>query len=58
VAACGDGGSGSSGTTNLTFASAKFFGKSDLGQIVDGYNKSQSKIKGDVPGAAAAEFQH
>jgi multiple sugar transport system substrate-binding protein len=45
VAACGNGGSSSSGTINLTFASAKFFGKSNLGQIVDEYNKSQSKIK-------------
>jgi multiple sugar transport system substrate-binding protein len=44
LAACGSS-SGSSGTVNLTFASAKFFGKSNLGQIVDEFNKSQSKIK-------------
>jgi multiple sugar transport system substrate-binding protein len=44
LAACGSDTS-SSGTVNLTFASAKFFGKSNLGQIVDDFNKSQSKIK-------------
>src|SRR5882672_9112992 len=45
LAACGgSGSSSSSGTVNLTFASAKFFGKSNLSQIVDEFNGSQSKI--------------
>ncbi len=46
LAACGGGTGGSSGgKVKLTFASAKFFAKSNLGQICDEYNKSQSKIE-------------
>lgn len=47
LAACGGdgGGSSSSGKTELTFASAKFFGKSNLAQIVAEFNAAQSKIK-------------
>src|SRR6266571_4320106 len=44
LAACGSSSSSSSGKTELTFASAKFFGKSNIGQIVDQYNSSQTKI--------------
>ena len=44
LSACGSSSSSSSGKTELTFASAKFFGKSNIGQIVDQYNNSQSKI--------------
>lgn len=47
VAACG-GGSGtatSGGKTTITFASAKFFAKSTIGQIVDEYNKSQRAVR-------------
>src|SRR5437868_3895349 len=41
LAACGAGGSGA---VELTFASAKFFGKSNLAAIVDRFNASQKKI--------------
>lgn len=45
LAACGSPpASSSSGTVELTFASAKFYGKSNLSQIVEAYNASQSKI--------------
>jgi multiple sugar transport system substrate-binding protein len=47
LAACGSSGSSSSasgGVTQLTFASAKFYGKSNMQQIVESYNTSQSKI--------------
>lgn len=48
LAACGSNGSGSSGgKTTITFASAKFFAKSTIGQIVDEYNSSQSKVHVD-----------
>ena len=32
------------GATEITFASAKFFGKETIAQVVDTYNQSQSKI--------------
>jgi multiple sugar transport system substrate-binding protein len=44
LAACGSSGKSGSGKTQLTFASAKFFGKSNLSQIVDEYNSSQSTV--------------
>jgi multiple sugar transport system substrate-binding protein len=46
LSACGSSAAGgsSSGRTELTFASAKFYGKSNLGQIVEQFNQSQSKI--------------
>jgi multiple sugar transport system substrate-binding protein len=45
LSACGGSASGgSSGKTELTFASAKFYGKSNIGQIVEQFNNSQSKI--------------
>jgi multiple sugar transport system substrate-binding protein len=45
LAACGnDSGSGGSGRTELTFASAKFFGRSNLGEIVEEFNDSQRSI--------------
>ncbi|GAB3958520.1 ABC transporter substrate-binding protein [Actinoallomurus acanthiterrae] len=46
LSACGKSAAGgsSSGRTELTFASAKFYGKSNLGQIVEQFNNSQSKI--------------
>ncbi|WP_275559363.1 ABC transporter substrate-binding protein [Streptomyces sp. 5-6(2022)] len=45
LTACG-GGSGktSGGKTTITFASAKFFAKKSMKQIVDAYNASQSKV--------------
>jgi multiple sugar transport system substrate-binding protein len=43
LAACG-GGASSGGKTTITFASAKFFAKKNIRQIVDEYNKSQSKV--------------
>src|ERR1700733_9255916 len=30
--------------TEITFASAKFFGKETVGQVVDAYNQAQSKV--------------
>jgi len=48
LAACGSSSSGgkstSGGKTTITFASAKFFAKSTIGQIVDQYNSSQTKV--------------
>lgn len=47
LSACGgssSGGSSGGGVTRLTFASAKFYGKSNMQQIVDQFNASQSKI--------------
>lgn len=47
LAACGNGGGGGGskgGKTTITFASAKFFAKSTIGQIVDEYNNSQSLV--------------
>ena len=45
LAACGSSSTKSSGgKTTITFASAKFFAKSTIGQIVDEYNNSQSKV--------------
>jgi multiple sugar transport system substrate-binding protein len=44
LAACGPGGAGGSGAVELTFASAKFFGKSNVAAIVDRFNASQTKI--------------
>ncbi len=32
------------GATELTFASAKFFGKETIAQVVDAYNQSQAKV--------------
>jgi multiple sugar transport system substrate-binding protein len=47
LAACGgsDNAASSGDTVDLTFASAKFFGSSTISDIVDLYNKSQSKIR-------------
>jgi multiple sugar transport system substrate-binding protein len=48
LAACGSSSSSKSSTsggkTTITFASAKFFAKSTIGQIVDQYNNSQSAV--------------
>jgi multiple sugar transport system substrate-binding protein len=47
-AACGGGGDQAAtggGSVQLTFASAKFFGSSTISDIVDSYNKSQSRIR-------------
>lgn len=47
LAACGPGsesGDSGGGRTELTFASARFFGRSNLGQIVEEFNGSQSNI--------------
>src|SRR5664279_3519132 len=45
LAACSSGSSGKTGgKTTITFASAKFFAKSTIGQIVDEYNSSQTKV--------------
>jgi multiple sugar transport system substrate-binding protein len=45
LAACSNSsGSSSGGTTQITFTSARFYGKSNMSQIVDAYNKSQSKV--------------
>jgi len=45
LAACSSGSSGKTGgKTTITFASAKFFAKSTIGQIVDEYNTSQSAV--------------
>jgi multiple sugar transport system substrate-binding protein len=46
LSACGspDSGNSSGGKTELTFASAKFYGKSNIGAIVEEFNGSQSKI--------------
>jgi multiple sugar transport system substrate-binding protein len=47
LTACGSPNSGSTssgGKAELTFASAKFYGKSNIGQIVEQFNASQSKI--------------
>lgn len=49
LAACGSSGNKptAGGKTTITFASAKFFAKSTIGQVVDEYNKSQSKVHVD-----------
>jgi multiple sugar transport system substrate-binding protein len=44
LAGCGSDSTSKSGKVELTFASAKFFGRSNVGQIVEQYNGSQSKI--------------
>ena len=47
LAACGSGGSGaaaSGGKTTITFASAKFFAKTTIGQMVDEYNSSSKHV--------------
>jgi multiple sugar transport system substrate-binding protein len=50
LAACGSSGKSTSsnnssgGKTTITFASAKFFAKATIGQIVDEYNSSQSAV--------------
>src|SRR4051812_33241679 len=46
LSACGSpnsGGASSGGKAELTFASAKFYGKSNIGAIVEEFNNSQSK---------------
>jgi multiple sugar transport system substrate-binding protein len=48
LAACGSSASGSAasgGKTTITFASAKFFAKSTIGQMVDQYNSSQKLVE-------------
>ena len=46
LAACStSSGSSSSGPTQITFSSARFYGKSNMSQIVDEYNKSQGKVR-------------
>src|SRR5712691_10152486 len=47
LAACGSGsgGSTSGGKTSITFASAKFFAKSTIGQMVAEYNNSQKLVQ-------------
>ncbi|HEX6526322.1 MAG TPA: ABC transporter substrate-binding protein [Streptosporangiaceae bacterium] len=49
LAACGSGSSGatatSGGKTTITFASAKFFAKSTIGQMVQLYNSSQKHVE-------------
>lgn len=46
LAACGSGGGAatSGGKTTITFASAKFFAKSTIGQMVEEYNNSQKHV--------------
>jgi multiple sugar transport system substrate-binding protein len=45
LAACSNSsGSSGGGTAQITFSSARFYGKSNMSQIVDAYNKSQSKV--------------
>lgn len=47
LAACGSSGTGaatSGGKTTITFASAKFFAKSTIGQMVDEYNNSSKHV--------------
>jgi multiple sugar transport system substrate-binding protein len=45
LAACSNsGGTSSGGTAQITFTSARFYGKSKMSEIVDAYNKSQSKV--------------
>jgi multiple sugar transport system substrate-binding protein len=47
IAACASGGTSggtSGGKTTITFASAKFFAKETIGQIVDEYNNSQKLV--------------
>jgi multiple sugar transport system substrate-binding protein len=45
LAACGTSSkSAAGGKTTITFASAKFFAKQTIGQIVDEYNQSQSSV--------------
>jgi multiple sugar transport system substrate-binding protein len=45
LAACSNSsGSSGGGATQITFSSARFYGKSNMSQIVDAYNKSQSKV--------------
>jgi multiple sugar transport system substrate-binding protein len=48
LSACGSpnsGGASSGGKAELTFASAKFYGKSNIGAIVEEFNNSQSKTR-------------
>jgi multiple sugar transport system substrate-binding protein len=46
LAACStSSGTSSSGPAQITFTSARFYGRSNMSQIVDAYNKSQTKVR-------------